>query len=75
MTLNDILVLHFSFEGFRVHEYSLKRDDVNVSYTLFINKEGNWRVVEQTVNGTNQSWRFANCFYCSKAATAQATIW
>lgn len=72
MTINDFAYFAFGFEGYKISDQAVKSSDSDVIYFGFLNKIGEWYIMEQdTSAGANslQTFRYA------KGASAYTTAW
>ena len=69
LTHNDTASFMFSYEGYKVSDEADKAGDSTIRYYGFVNREGAWFIMKQTVSGTTSSYRFV------KGASAYTTAW
>jgi len=56
MTINDSAAFAFAFEGYKIADEADKAGDATIKYYGYLNKSGNWYIMERDV--TNKTYRY-----------------
>ena len=68
-TIGDINFFGFGLDGYKAHDQAQHSSNANITYYGFLNRLGEWYIMEQTISGTTFSYRFA------KGSSAYTTNW
>jgi len=55
-TINDLMVMHFAREDYKVSDEADNGSDANIKYIGYVNRDGEWYILER--NLTNRTYRF-----------------
>lgn len=69
MQINDYAAFNFLYEGYKVNDQANKVGDDTTTYFGFLNRFGEWFIMQQIVSGTTISFRFC------KGNSAYTTAW
>ena len=56
-TINDLMVLHFTREDYKVSDEAAHSIDTSKFYAGYVNRDGEWYILERIV-GATKSYRF-----------------
>ena len=69
LTAADAAAFGFAYEGYKVADEADKALDSTIRYYGFLNRRGEWFIMQQTVSGTTADYRFV------KGDSAYTTAW
>ncbi len=69
MQINDYAAFAFLYDGYKVNDQANKSGDDNTTYFGFLNRFGEWFIMQQVVSGTTLTFRFV------KGASGYTTAW